>query len=172
MSMNFSTSKQFVKPPQRGIFPLDHDAECKPYMEVRNGVLPCGDEWITALNWMEFHCGRAIAVPVKSVLFCSHSHTNTHIVDCWLCFLVSLAVPFTQLYSWRQRRHRLLPSLSGRASLAYHRGTCHVWRTRTILITSAKTCHVITYNVGWTINSWRRKTSIMYVLRKKDEGGV
>mmetsp|Transcript_21137 Transcript_21137/g.50236 ORF Transcript_21137/g.50236 Transcript_21137/m.50236 type:complete len:164 (+) Transcript_21137:2341-2832(+) len=32
-SMNFSTSKQFVKPPQRGIFPLDHDAECKPYME-------------------------------------------------------------------------------------------------------------------------------------------
>uniref|UniRef100_A0A7R9VJK0 CHCH domain-containing protein n=1 Tax=Pseudictyota dubia TaxID=2749911 RepID=A0A7R9VJK0_9STRA len=31
--MNFSASKQFVKPPQRGIFPLDHEAECKPYME-------------------------------------------------------------------------------------------------------------------------------------------
>lgn len=33
-SMNFSTSKQYVRPPQRGIFPLDHDAECRPYMEV------------------------------------------------------------------------------------------------------------------------------------------
>ena len=35
MSMNFSSSKQFVKPPQRGIFPLDHDSECKPQMKVR-----------------------------------------------------------------------------------------------------------------------------------------
>jgi hypothetical protein len=34
-SMNFSSSKQFVRPPQRGIFPLDHDAECKPYMKVQ-----------------------------------------------------------------------------------------------------------------------------------------
>eukprot|EP00980_Cylindrotheca_fusiformis_P010128 scaffold2253_cov119-Cylindrotheca_fusiformis.AAC.3 len=33
-SMNFSTSKQFVRPPQRGIFPLDHDADCRPYMET------------------------------------------------------------------------------------------------------------------------------------------
>jgi len=33
-SMNFSGSKQFVRPPQRGIFPLDHDAECKQYMET------------------------------------------------------------------------------------------------------------------------------------------
>ena len=33
-SMNFSSSKQFVRPPQRGIFPLDHDSECKPYMET------------------------------------------------------------------------------------------------------------------------------------------
>ena len=33
-SMNFSTSKQFVKPPQRGIFPLDHDSDCRIYMEV------------------------------------------------------------------------------------------------------------------------------------------
>uniref|UniRef100_A0A6U0LMW1 CHCH domain-containing protein n=1 Tax=Minutocellus polymorphus TaxID=265543 RepID=A0A6U0LMW1_9STRA len=32
-SMNFSSGKQFVKPPQRGIFPLDHDAECKPKMQ-------------------------------------------------------------------------------------------------------------------------------------------
>lgn len=32
-SMNFSTSKQFTRPPQRGIFPLDHDSECKPFME-------------------------------------------------------------------------------------------------------------------------------------------
>ena len=32
-SMNFSTSKQYVRPPQRGIFPLDHDAECKPFIE-------------------------------------------------------------------------------------------------------------------------------------------
>jgi len=34
-SMNFSAGKQFVKPPQRGIFPLDHDAECKTKMKVR-----------------------------------------------------------------------------------------------------------------------------------------
>lgn len=33
-SMNFSGGKQYVKPPQRGIFPLDHDAECKPAMDV------------------------------------------------------------------------------------------------------------------------------------------
>mmetsp|Transcript_7249 Transcript_7249/g.14318 ORF Transcript_7249/g.14318 Transcript_7249/m.14318 type:complete len:116 (-) Transcript_7249:476-823(-) len=32
-SMNFSAGKQFVKPPQRGIFPLDHDAECKTKMK-------------------------------------------------------------------------------------------------------------------------------------------
>lgn len=31
--MNFSGAKQTVRPPQRGIFPLDHDAECKPFME-------------------------------------------------------------------------------------------------------------------------------------------
>ena len=36
-NMNFSGSKQTIKPPQRGIFPLDHDSECKPYMEVRFG---------------------------------------------------------------------------------------------------------------------------------------
>jgi len=30
--MNFSASKQFTKPPQRGIFPLDHDGECKIHM--------------------------------------------------------------------------------------------------------------------------------------------
>lgn len=34
-SMNFSSSKQNIKPPQRGIFPLDHDSECKPHMQVR-----------------------------------------------------------------------------------------------------------------------------------------
>ena len=32
-SMNFSTSKQYVRPPQRGIFPLDHDSECKPFID-------------------------------------------------------------------------------------------------------------------------------------------
>jgi cytochrome c oxidase assembly protein subunit 19 len=31
--MNFSSAKQTIKPPQRGIFPLDHDAECKPFKE-------------------------------------------------------------------------------------------------------------------------------------------
>ena len=34
-SMSFSTGKQFVRPPQRGIFPLDHDSECRSGMEVR-----------------------------------------------------------------------------------------------------------------------------------------
>lgn len=32
-SMNFSSAKQTIKPPQRGIFPLDHDSECKSYKE-------------------------------------------------------------------------------------------------------------------------------------------
>ena len=32
-SMNFSSSKQYVRPPQRGVFQLDHDAECKPFIE-------------------------------------------------------------------------------------------------------------------------------------------
>lgn len=36
--MSFSSGKQHVKPPQRGIFPLDHDAECKPAMEVSNSI--------------------------------------------------------------------------------------------------------------------------------------
>jgi len=31
--MNFSSSKQTIKPPQRGIFPLDHESECKDYMK-------------------------------------------------------------------------------------------------------------------------------------------
>jgi hypothetical protein len=33
-SMNFSTSKQYVRPPARGIFPLDHESSCKVKMEV------------------------------------------------------------------------------------------------------------------------------------------
>ena len=33
-AMNFSTSKQYVKPPQRGVFPLDHDDECKPFIKA------------------------------------------------------------------------------------------------------------------------------------------
>lgn len=38
--MSFSSGKQHVKPPQRGIFPLDHDAECKPAMEASTGTSP------------------------------------------------------------------------------------------------------------------------------------
>jgi cytochrome c oxidase assembly protein subunit 19 len=33
-SMSFSGGKQFVRPPQRGVFPLDHDSECKQPMQV------------------------------------------------------------------------------------------------------------------------------------------
>jgi len=40
-SMNFSSSKQNIKPPQRGIFPLDHESECKPYMTVSFVCLVC-----------------------------------------------------------------------------------------------------------------------------------
>ena len=31
---NFSAGKQVVRPPQRGIFPLDHDAECRESMKT------------------------------------------------------------------------------------------------------------------------------------------
>lgn len=40
-SMSFSAGKQFVKPPQRGIFPLDHDAECKTAMQVSVMIKYC-----------------------------------------------------------------------------------------------------------------------------------
>ncbi|GMH90959.1 hypothetical protein TL16_g11921 [Triparma laevis f. inornata] len=30
--MNFSSQKQTIKPPLRGIFPLDHFSECKPHL--------------------------------------------------------------------------------------------------------------------------------------------
>lgn len=33
--MNFSASKQVIRPPQRGIFPLDHESECKSAMKVK-----------------------------------------------------------------------------------------------------------------------------------------
>ena len=40
--MNFSgQQKQVVKPPQRGIFPLDHDGDCKARMK---DYLQCLDE--------------------------------------------------------------------------------------------------------------------------------
>mmetsp|Transcript_6783 Transcript_6783/g.14615 ORF Transcript_6783/g.14615 Transcript_6783/m.14615 type:complete len:83 (-) Transcript_6783:304-552(-) len=29
---NFSGQRQVVKPPERGIFPLDHEGECKTFM--------------------------------------------------------------------------------------------------------------------------------------------
>lgn len=38
--MNFSSQqKQIVKPPQRGIFPLDHDGDCKARMKEYLGCL-------------------------------------------------------------------------------------------------------------------------------------
>jgi len=37
--MNFSTSKQYVRPPQRGVFALDHDAECKTFIEKYTACL-------------------------------------------------------------------------------------------------------------------------------------
>mmetsp|Transcript_4353 Transcript_4353/g.9801 ORF Transcript_4353/g.9801 Transcript_4353/m.9801 type:complete len:99 (+) Transcript_4353:779-1075(+) len=41
-SMNFSGGKQYIRPPQRGIFPLDHDSECKAAMEVSEVNVLCG----------------------------------------------------------------------------------------------------------------------------------
>lgn len=42
--MNFSSAKQTIKPPQRGIFPLDHDAECKPFKEKYLNCLKDGGD--------------------------------------------------------------------------------------------------------------------------------
>jgi hypothetical protein len=50
-SMSFSTGKQFVRPPQRGIFPLDHDSECRSGMEVR---VESVNDSIDAM--LVFHC--------------------------------------------------------------------------------------------------------------------
>jgi len=43
MANNFSAQKQVIKPPQRGIFPLDHDSECRPTMEKYLGCLTESD---------------------------------------------------------------------------------------------------------------------------------
>jgi hypothetical protein len=40
--MNFSSAKQFVRPPERGVFPLDHDSECRPFMQVRRSYVRRG----------------------------------------------------------------------------------------------------------------------------------
>lgn len=60
-SMNFSSGKQFVKPPQRGIFPLDHDAECKPKMQVSSMVvwrcIPVREKDDVNLEIEKFFCG-------------------------------------------------------------------------------------------------------------------
>jgi hypothetical protein len=48
--MNFSTSKQYVRPPQRGIFPLDHDAECRPFMEVGQSQCFGHEQWSANFN--------------------------------------------------------------------------------------------------------------------------
>lgn len=59
--MNFSSGKQFVKPPQRGIFPLDHDAECKPKMQVSSMVvwrcIPVREKDDVNLEIEKFFCG-------------------------------------------------------------------------------------------------------------------
>jgi hypothetical protein len=48
MAMNFTASKQYVNPPQRGIFPLDHDAECKKPMEVGHISTSINEEFLLA----------------------------------------------------------------------------------------------------------------------------
>ena len=53
-SMNFSSAKQTVKPPQRGIFPLDHESECKPYMEVRPVCIV--GELFAQVHLADFNC--------------------------------------------------------------------------------------------------------------------
>jgi hypothetical protein len=52
-SMSFSAGKQFVKPPQRGIFPLDHDAECKTAMQVSVIIKRSGGEF--CIGWCVSH---------------------------------------------------------------------------------------------------------------------
>mmetsp|Transcript_13149 Transcript_13149/g.16608 ORF Transcript_13149/g.16608 Transcript_13149/m.16608 type:complete len:112 (-) Transcript_13149:335-670(-) len=42
--MNFSAQKQVVKPPQRGIFPLDHDGECRDAMRSYLSCLKTQDD--------------------------------------------------------------------------------------------------------------------------------
>jgi cytochrome c oxidase assembly protein subunit 19 len=43
-SRNFSAQKQLVRPPQRGIFPLDHDAECREPMQEYLACLNVNEE--------------------------------------------------------------------------------------------------------------------------------
>jgi len=31
---SFGGQRNVIKPPERGVFALDHDGECKPYMKV------------------------------------------------------------------------------------------------------------------------------------------
>lgn len=51
-AMNFSSAKQFVRPPERGVFPLDHDSECRPFMEVCRSYARRGCCSLVALRGM------------------------------------------------------------------------------------------------------------------------
>ena len=58
-AMNFSTQKQYVRPPARGIFPLDHDSSCRVTMQVRTSTIPVGAWTISDLRcrirgWLHF----------------------------------------------------------------------------------------------------------------------
>mmetsp|Transcript_33784 Transcript_33784/g.69414 ORF Transcript_33784/g.69414 Transcript_33784/m.69414 type:complete len:123 (+) Transcript_33784:134-502(+) len=99
-SMNFSSSKQTIKPPQRGIFPLDHDSECKPFMEKYISCLKeehdkhhlCRD---LSKEYLQCRMDRKLMasedlekVKFKSMSSIFGSMSMTQAVDCSLIFLV------------------------------------------------------------------------------------
>jgi hypothetical protein len=41
MADAFGASRVTVRPPERGVFPIDHDGECKHKMQVTDAVSGC-----------------------------------------------------------------------------------------------------------------------------------
>ena len=78
-SMSFSGGKQMVRPPQRGIFPLDHEAECKPMVQVSHCIFG-GESFITRRRLIGvFSRGRT----EKRSFFCfgAFSSFSTHSIS-------------------------------------------------------------------------------------------
>lgn len=82
-SRNFSSAKQTVKPPQRGIFPLDHESECKPHMQVGCASVILIDDLFSYLSLLlvnveaDFH--RLVSTIIKQkYISCLNDQKDKH----------------------------------------------------------------------------------------------
>ena len=127
-SMNFSAGKQFVKPPQRGIFPLDHDAECKPKMKVRVDVEVAGTIAVCAA-----HSALMMDCGVKPTA--THRQTSGKTVS----------LKSRHINNFAQH------------NASQYRNISNVSRKKRISIINAESFPRSTCNVGWITNLWQKR---------------